>query len=440
MKISTLLAIFIAVPQLAMAQSDTELDYIKTLTLPNIFYSNSKAVFVMPPKQVFYGAVAGVSVRSDSQYMSFVGDSSAHRTIPGHAEKGHSKLNIGPTQAIYTYHFPSGSLKKVMEVPANIRDCFFPEGSKDIYLSVEQNEQVINFMISPETGLRRQFNPPQFEFDYSYPRFIPTQNVVVYTDQDTNENLILHVHSLQSGGTRTFRFGKIPQFYVNSSSSNLYITIDRTQFEVNLQNGQLTEMPRDFRITFQEPPYEVVAGESVVIGDPSLFRRRWSEEPPATNEFLKPLVIARDGLDGKSTFDGKFVYYTDRSGLFLADLVNISLPDLTELAKETVKREAMSRAKQVGTGMMIYAADYDDHFPLANNWQESVHPYLKNSSLTNGFTYLLNGQDVTEIEDITQTIMGMIETPFGTAIVRGDSSVIWKDRPKRIENQANLKF
>ncbi|ARU41992.1 hypothetical protein CCB80_12930 [Armatimonadetes bacterium Uphvl-Ar1] len=440
MKISTLLALFIAVPQLALAQSDTELDYIKTLTLPNIFYSKSKAVYVMPPKQVFYGAVAGVSVRSDSQYISFVGDTSAHRTIPGHSEKGFSALNIGPTQAIYTYHFRSGTLKKIMDVPAKILDCSFPVGSQDLYLSVEQNDQIINLLISPESGQRRQFIPPKFEFDSSYPRFIPTQNVVVYTDQDANENLILHVLSLQNTGTRTFRFGKIPQYFVNSSASNLYVNIDRTQFEVNLQNGQLTEMPQGFKIPYQEPPYEVIPGESVAIGDPSIFRRRWSDEQPSTTENLKPLIIARDGLDGKSTFDGKFVYYTDRSGLFLADLVNISLPDLTELAKETVKRETMSRAKQVGTGIMIYTADYDDHLPLANDWQGSVHPYLKNKSLTNGFTYLMNGQNVSEIENITQTIMGMIETPFGTAIVRGDSSVIWKDRPKRIENQANLKF
>jgi hypothetical protein len=440
MKISTLLALIIALPQLGLAQSDIESDYIKTLTLPNIFYSKSKAVYVMPPKQVFYGAVTGVSVRSDSHFISFIGDSSAHRTIPGHAEKNISALNIGPTQAIYTYHFRSGMLKKIMDVPAKILDCFFPEGSQELYLSFEQNDRIINLLISPETGQRRQFNPPQTELDWSYPRFIPNKNVVVYTDQDANENLVLHVLSLQNMGIRTFRFGKIQPYFVNSSASNLYVTIDRTHFEVNLLNGQLTEMPLDFKIQYQEPPYDVIPGEAVAIGDPSIFRQRWSNKPPSTTENLKPLIIARDGLDGKSTFDGKFVYYTDRSGLFLADLVDISIPDLTELAKETVKREAMSRAKQVGTGMMIYCADYDDHLPLANDWQASIHPYIKNSSLTNGFTYLMNGQNIIDIENITQTVIGMIETPFGTAIVRGDSSVIWKDRPKRVEGQSTLKF
>jgi hypothetical protein len=219
--------------------------------------------------------------------------------------------------------------------------------------------------------------------------------------------------------------------------------------QINLQTGAVVPLNYDPGPTRIVPPFETTEFDSRVEihrfrGGFFNFLDYEGESLQHINPFEviipESLTLTNRGQASGSTPDGKFVFYVEQSGLFLSDITTLSDQQLSNYEYEFVKNEAMSRAKQVGTGIMIYTADYDDHFPLANNWQESVHPYLKNKSLTNGFTYLMNGQNVSEIENITQTIMGMIETPFGTAIVRGDSSVIWKDRPKRVDNQANLKF
>jgi hypothetical protein len=105
------------------------------------------------------------------------------------------------------------------------------------------------------------------------------------------------------------------------------------------------------------------------------------------------------------------------------------------MAKKVVKHETMSRAKQVATGMMIYMADYDDILPPSNNWQEVLYPYLKNNKITEGFTYLMNGENAADINDPADRELGVVQTPFGQAVVRADGSVIWKDRPKSTQTQ-----
>ena len=87
----------------------------------------------------------------------------------------------------------------------------------------------------------------------------------------------------------------------------------------------------------------------------------------------------------------------------------------------------MSRAKMVATGMMIYGSDYDDCLPLANNWQDAVYPYMKNMDLMKGFNYLLSGQNMTEISNPAQTVLGIISTEYGEAVAYVDGHVVWRD-------------
>lgn len=60
-----------------------------------------------------------------------------------------------------------------------------------------------------------------------------------------------------------------------------------------------------------------------------------------------------------------------------------------------------SNLRQLGMGVMMYAQDYDDRYPLANSWQGGVMPYVRNTQvfvcpdrgMPNSYAYnsILNG-------------------------------------------------
>lgn len=40
-----------------------------------------------------------------------------------------------------------------------------------------------------------------------------------------------------------------------------------------------------------------------------------------------------------------------------------------------------SNVRQLGLGFLMYAQDYDEHYPLAQSWNEEVFPYIKNDTV-----------------------------------------------------------
>jgi hypothetical protein len=46
-------------------------------------------------------------------------------------------------------------------------------------------------------------------------------------------------------------------------------------------------------------------------------------------------------------------------------------------------RSCVSNLKQLNLALTMYAQDYDDHYPLANTWNDALQPYTKNPSLFN---------------------------------------------------------
>ncbi len=122
------------------------------------------------------------------------------------------------------------------------------------------------------------------------------------------------------------------------------------------------------------------------------------------------------------------IAFVSRENVFVREISIASAEDL-EAALEAVERQdLMNRAKQVGTGMMIYGADSDDLLPPSQDWQNRLLPYLKNRNLTDGFYYEMNGEDMSKLEDPAKKRIGFIEGRYGRAIVFADSHVIWEKR------------
>ncbi len=106
----------------------------------------------------------------------------------------------------------------------------------------------------------------------------------------------------------------------------------------------------------------------------------------------------------------------------------LELPkDAFEKALLAAKRaEALSRAKQVALGLIIYAADHDDVLPSSSaDWQNLIAPYLKNNSIMQDFVYTFGGGLLTAIERPAETELGYIPFAGGRIVAYADGHVRW---------------
>lgn len=191
---------------------------------------------------------------------------------------------------------------------------------------------------------------------------------------------------------------------------------------------------RDARPPEPEPPVlSIESGETMVaLGAP--------EKLPATDALwvlgdLKSrypaALLAARGSFGEVAPKLKDAFYLDGSNLFVRKLSKLT-PEQLDLVLEAEERvKLMSDAKQVGTALLIFAADNDDRFPAARGWDDAVEPYIKNRSLTDGFVYSYRGpEDLTKIENPSLEIVGYKEGRFGRAVVFADGSARWEKRKK----------
>ncbi len=94
------------------------------------------------------------------------------------------------------------------------------------------------------------------------------------------------------------------------------------------------------------------------------------------------------------------------------------------------KEALMSRAKQVGTGLIMYASDNDDELPPADGMKERIMPYIRDESVLDGFIYTYSGPlNLSNIKDPSRTELGFIRGIGGSAVLYADSSVRWKPDP-----------
>lgn len=406
-------------------------DWIRQYPVANVFFSEGRAVLVKPTRQVFFGAVGPVDSRYDSRFLAFAGDP--------HGNQGLQSRDPNTIQAsIYLYDLNSGTLTKAVDL-ANARielsGMMWLPGSKLLYYEGVQNGQEFSAIYDPESKRSATIPMAKLEGRVSYPLVLSEGRDLVYYSLPANHvgGFQLAVYSLP---TRTWRI--IPETVdpglVTSDGSHIYrMTWERERKEVvataqfDLAAGRWGPVS-DPMIERRYPPFDVQAGAREVVIGPNPSRVENGVEDRTTK--FPPVRVAAEAVQAGCTVDGRHAFFVDRGGLEVVPLQVLSREEFEALFRDNVRQQAMSRAKQVGLGLLIYCSDYDDQLPPADDWQSRIDPYIKNRELTNGFTYLLNGQNNAELKDPSNTAMGIVDTPIGSAIVRGDGSVIWKDRPK----------
>lgn len=439
-----------------------------TIKLPHTIKVGDHYLFAGPALQIAYGAIGMVEVSDDCRYIAFQYGGQLNRTKINYSPESTQaeELAKDPNNGLYVYDRvakQSSLVQRLAVQGAILESATWVQGLSLLYLEYATESGYTAAFYSPQTKkftviANRAGNQPI----YRQLLYVPNQKAVVAVCTAYNEGVRSPVwlEFYDSNGNFVKLLNPKSElnykvFFVQNGAllTQVYDRNTRTlsPFELNLNTGELFPSSQT-EVSNRIDPNQLVAVSNIEHGGIFLTSAThdydnltpissFTEQsiPPASvsgsgskvpKEKQQVLVITKDGLMGEVIGMNQGVWYMDRSGLYVLDLVPISAKDYEVALIDVIKRETMSRAKQVGTAMMIYGADYDDCFPLAQGWAESIYPYMKNSSLTDGFVYMMNGENMTEIEDITGTIVGFIETPYGTAYVRGDSSVVWKDKPK----------
>jgi|GEM_PF-6955741 len=411
--------------------------------IDNLFFAQGSYIFVHAPLQIAAGSISSAQVSYDSRYIAYLNDPIANQSasfVPV-TDLYDENIDPGPRRSAYIYDLKSGQTTQILNIEGqNIKPTKFQWLPQSPYLYIEytRDQRTINCVINASNSSKTFLPDVTAENASESIWFLSSTNEVVRVqDTSTDEQIVstLTFINLQSGNQRTLTLDDHDSYDFWSDGKKLFVGGDRydyeddpeddVAFEVDLTTGTIA--PGKLSYDFSRTTYSVEFGTNycTITGE---YLENSAE--PKFSEY--ETLLSTEGLAGEATYDRKFVFYATRAGLFLSKLQPFSADQILQTFGPALKAKALSTAKQVGIGNAIYCADYDDKFPLANNFADAILPYIKNQHLITGFQYMMDGELATEIEDISDKVLGKIETPFGTAFVFADTSVKWQnwDEPK----------
>ncbi len=137
-------------------------------------------------------------------------------------------------------------------------------------------------------------------------------------------------------------------------------------------------------------------------------------------------IVSTDGVRPLLSPTKEAVAYLNQGSAMVRLLAPIPREAYDKALMEAAKREAVNKAKQIGTGILIYASDMDDVLPGQDvDLRRTLGPYLKNDRLLDGFTYTFRGGSVESVERPAETELGYVSGPGGRAVVYADGHARW---------------
>lgn len=151
----------------------------------------------------------------------------------------------------------------------------------------------------------------------------------------------------------------------------------------------------------------------------------WLEPSEPTG--LPPLFLAGESEAYEVAENLSLIAYTSHGALFIRPVATMPLQAFREAQVQDTRTVAMEQGRMLGLAAIMYAVDHDDQFPPTGTWPQSAYPYMKEISYADKFVLLLAGRKYEG--DMSKVVVGYIETPYGRAVVYGDTSTRWEPKP-----------
>ena len=141
-------------------------------------------------------------------------------------------------------------------------------------------------------------------------------------------------------------------------------------------------------------------------------------------------VISTDATEAQLSPKGDAVAYLTGGMAVVRTLTPLDRKAYDDALRAQMIAEAVQRAKQVGTALVIYASDNDDVFPPNDgDVNAKLAPYLKNDALLQGFVYSFHGGSAVDIDRPAETEIGYVDGPGGRAVIFSDGHAKWVPSP-----------
>lgn len=147
-------------------------------------------------------------------------------------------------------------------------------------------------------------------------------------------------------------------------------------------------------------------------------------------------LLCGDSSGGTLAPDGSAVLYLSQGAAWVTSFVRLPKGLFLQARRAALRAMAISNAKQVGLALLMYAQDYDETFPPADETiRDRLLPYVKNVAFFNdpgtdapGFVYLYDVASLKAIQEPAKTRIGHLTGPGGRAVIFADGHVEWEDR------------
>lgn len=128
---------------------------------------------------------------------------------------------------------------------------------------------------------------------------------------------------------------------------------------------------------------------------------------------------------------GSRVLFRAHGAVFVSEITPFDLEAALKALMAYARTNALNMAKNAGTALQIYTADYDGVLPFSGaSAKESVMPYIKSAKILDSVIWNnVTGQTLASISDPAGYELGYVPGPGGRAIIFADGSVGW--RPDR---------
>lgn len=185
-----------------------------------------------------------------------------------------------------------------------------------------------------------------------------------------------------------------------------------------------------------KPPLKIVQSEGKVSHKDSQFDLLTFWVEGATPESTGRALLTPNGSHAIVLTRG--IVYAANGALYVAPIERLDGEAYLAWERDQKRQQALSHAKQLGLGMLMFALDNNETFPEPNSGtKDKIMPYLKNEAI---FTNPMTGKNdfvwayskSTRLEDIqfpAESPMGYFNGPGGRVVVYMDGHAKWVTDP-----------
>ena len=145
-------------------------------------------------------------------------------------------------------------------------------------------------------------------------------------------------------------------------------------------------------------------------------------------------LVGADCDGGSLAPDASAVLYLSQGAAWVALLTRLPREQMLAQLRAAQRQEAVSKARQIATGLMMYVQDYDETYPPSGEAViTQIRPYVRDSDVfvapgenEPGFVYLFSARTTNSIKNPATQELGYLPGPGGRAMIYADGHVEWR--------------